>query len=197
MGEPKLKIYCAHNKVEDLSTLIKHPKNSNMHPHGQIRLLAKILKSGWRLPITVSNRSGYIVRGHGRLEAALLAGFTKGPVDYQDYDSESEELADLLADNRIAELAERDNVLLKETLLEIDDGSFDMDLTGFDNDELERLMLQYPVGDDFSVDSPEYNTEEKTTIKVTVYCRDLENFVADMTPLTDKYKGSAIYVKNI
>jgi hypothetical protein len=29
---------------------------------------------GWRNPVTVSRRSGLIVRGHGRLEAALLIG---------------------------------------------------------------------------------------------------------------------------
>ena len=62
----------------------------------------------WRNPVTVSNRSGLIVRGHGRLEAALLIGCETIPVEEQDYATDAEELADLLADNRLSELAELD-----------------------------------------------------------------------------------------
>ncbi|WP_282442293.1 hypothetical protein [Pelotomaculum terephthalicicum] len=36
---------------------------SGTHPDKQIQLLAKIIKNqGWRAPITVSNRSGFIIR---------------------------------------------------------------------------------------------------------------------------------------
>ena len=40
----------------------------------------------------------------------------KVPVDYQDYASEAEELADLLADNRLSELAELDEDDLKRVI---------------------------------------------------------------------------------
>lgn len=46
--------------------------------------------------------------------AAQLDDLTDAPVDYQDYASEAEELADLTADNRIAELATTDNKMLAE-----------------------------------------------------------------------------------
>lgn len=48
--------------------------------------------------------------------AAQLDDLTDAPVDYQDYASEAEELADLTADNRIAELATTDNKMLAEVL---------------------------------------------------------------------------------
>ena len=137
-----VKIHCAHNALVDPATLKPNPKNPNRHSAHQIQLLASIIQEqGWRGPITVSKRSGLIVRGHGRLEAALLMSATVVPVDYQDYGSEAEELADLLADNRLAELAELDEDELKRLLESIreSDPSFDIELTGFMQDEIDRL----------------------------------------------------------
>jgi len=85
---------------------VGNPRNPNKHPQEQIKLLATIIRSqGWRAPITVSRQSGYVVRGHGRLAAAILLGTEVVPVDYQNYATEAEEWADLIADNRIAELS--------------------------------------------------------------------------------------------
>jgi hypothetical protein len=51
----------------------------------------------------------------------------------------------MIADNRIAELAERDMGIIKELLEELEKGANDMDLTGYveaEIEEIERLMLQ-------------------------------------------------------
>ena len=81
------KIDCAHDALVDPETLIPNPRNPNRHPESQLKLLAKILQyQGFRNPIVVSNRSGFIIKGHARLEAAKLAGFKVVPVDYQDYE---------------------------------------------------------------------------------------------------------------
>ncbi|MDD5288337.1 MAG: DNA methyltransferase [Dehalococcoidales bacterium] len=138
-----MKIECAYKELVSLEKIIPNPRNPNTHSKEQIKLLAKIIDAqGWRAPITVSTRSGFIVRGHGRLLAAQLLKYDMAPVDFQDYESEAQEWADLIADNRIAELAEIDQPILKDLLQELDDGSFDMDLTGFDSSALEGLMLQ-------------------------------------------------------
>jgi len=107
MGE-KIKIHCSHTELRDPTSLVEHPRNYNTHPAEQIRLLAKIIKhQGWRNPITVSKRSGFVVKGHGRLAAAMLLKAEKVPVDIQEYKDEASEVADMIADNRIAELAEK------------------------------------------------------------------------------------------
>ena len=91
-------IFCAHTSLIDPRALRPNPANPNRHSAHQVALLASIIQDqGWRNPITVSKRSGLIVRGHGRLEAAMLIGCAAVPVDEQDYASEAEELADLLA----------------------------------------------------------------------------------------------------
>jgi hypothetical protein len=60
------------------------------------------------------------------------------PVDYQDFASEAEEITHLLADNRIAELAEIDETELAGLLKEMD-LKIDLDPTGFDADGLVEL----------------------------------------------------------
>ena len=140
MGE-KIKIHCSHTELRDPTSLVGHPRNYNTHPAEQIRLLAKIIQhQGWRNPITVSKRSGFVVKGHGRLAAAMLLKTEKVPVDVQDYKDEASEVADMIADNRIAELAEADTDALKGLLLDDVFDDFDLDLTGFDAEEINSLL---------------------------------------------------------
>lgn len=134
-------VYCAHDAIVDVTKLVPNPKNPNKHPDNQIQLLGRIIRqTGWRQPITVSTRSGFIVKGHGRLSAALLEGVKQVPVDYQNYASEAEEYADLVADNRIAELAEIDRIMLADIFAEIDTGEIPLELTGFTEEEVEDLI---------------------------------------------------------
>lgn len=133
-------VFCAYDDMVLVDDLRPNPRNPNRHPQSQIELLAKIIKeNGWRAPITVSTRSGYIVRGHGRLMAAKLAGLEECPVDYQDYESDEQEVQDLIADNRIAELAEIDQGMLDLMLDELCDIGADLELAGFTSEEIEDM----------------------------------------------------------
>ena len=134
-------VFCAHDEIIAIEKLIPNPKNPNKHPDEQIQLLGRIIRqTGWRQPITVSTRSGFIVKGHGRLMAAQLEGLTEAPVDYQNYASEAEEYADLTADNRIAELSEIDQKMLADIFADIDTGEIPMELTGYTENEVESLV---------------------------------------------------------
>jgi len=142
-------VHCAHDEIVDGDALVPNPRNPNRHSDEQIRLLAKIIRhQGWRAPITVSNRSGFIVRGHGRLAAAKLLGVDFVPVDRQDYATEAEEWADLVADNRLSELNEMDGAALKDILQQLDSGMLevlgaDLEITGFTDQALADLMSQF------------------------------------------------------
>jgi len=152
-----VKIQCSHSKLADVDALVENPRNPNKHPKRQIELLAKILKhQGWRNPIVVSKRSGFIVSGHGRLEAARLNGWTQVPIDEQDFENEAAEFAHLIADNKIAELAEHDDSLMLEGIQDLDIKDFE--LLGLDNLTLEELK-EITEGDDVytrKVESPVY-----------------------------------------
>jgi len=161
-------VYCRYDEAVDIDRVTEHPRNPNKHGDEQIALLAKIIKaSGWRNPICVSNRSGFVIKGHGRLMAARVLGVTHVPVEYQDYDTEAAEYQDMIADNRIAELAERDMSIIKDLLEELDTGANDMDLTGYVEAEIERLMTQFHAE---SGEGTEKQIKEQWLIVVT--CRD-------------------------
>ena len=113
--------------MRKVSQLVPHPKNPNHHPEEQIERLANIIEfQGWRHPIIVSTRSGFIVSGHARLLAAAFLGLAEAPIDLQDFTSEAQEYAHLVADNAIAEFFSKTN--LKQINLDIVDLGPDFDL---------------------------------------------------------------------
>jgi hypothetical protein len=135
--------------MADVDSLVPHPLNANKHSDKQIALLGKIISfQGFRSPITVSKRSGYIVAGHGRLMAAKAIGLKEVPVDEQDFPNEAAEFAHLTADNKVAELAEHDDAFMIKSAEEL----------GIDDFELLGLS-------DFKIDLPEINnTSEELDI---------------------------------
>ena len=148
MKEPA--INCAFDEMRDVVNLVKHPQNPNTHSEQQIELLAKIIQhQGWRNPVVVSERSGFIVAGHGRLMAAEKLGLKQVPVDLQSFDNEADELAHLVADNRIAELSETNRSTLADLITTLDTGDYDLTLTGFEKSSLEELMFAAPPEVDF------------------------------------------------
>lgn len=134
-------VYCSHDKIVSITKAVPNPRNPNIHPERQIEILSKIIQDqGWRQPITISNRSGFIVKGHGRYLAAVQLNANDVPVDYQDYENEAEEWADLIADNRIAELSNMNEDLLADLLGEINDLDFDILLTGMEYADIDSLI---------------------------------------------------------
>src|SRR5438046_853307 len=127
-----MELHCAYDQLVRVSDLKPHPKNPNTHSAAQIAAIASVIEgNGCRAPITVSNRSGFITRGHGRLEAALLLRCDQVPVDFQDYESEQAEVADMLADNHLAELAEIDEERLVAVLKELQAADHNVALAGW------------------------------------------------------------------
>ena len=131
-----MKIKCSYTNLVDVQQLllIQNPKNNNKHPKEQIERLSKIIEfQGQRSPIVISKRSGFIIKGHARLMAIVLLGWEKAAVDYQDYNTEAEEYADMTADNEIARWAEFDTEKFLEDIKTIDLG--DIDLFGIQDTE--------------------------------------------------------------
>lgn len=104
-----MNVLCKYDKLVPVGQLKPHPKNRNKHPKGQIKRLSEILAyQGIRAPIVVSQRSGFICKGHGTLEAIVLAGGKKAPVVYQKFDDDTQEYAFVQSDNAIASWADLD-----------------------------------------------------------------------------------------
>lgn len=128
---------CEFEKMVPIGELKTHPKNRNDHPDEQIARLARVIEyQGFRHPIIVSNLSGFIVAGHGRLAAARKLGLKEVPVDYQDFESEEQEYAFLVSDNAIALWAELDLSGINADIGDLGP-DFDIDLLGIKNFTIE------------------------------------------------------------
>lgn len=134
-----------------LKELKPHPKNPNKHPDDQIERLAQIIHyQGVRHPIVVSNLSGFIVAGHGRLAALKKLKFKEAPISYQDFESEEQEYAFLVSDNAVALWAELDLAGINSYLPDLGP-DFDIDLLGLKDFVLEPADKFEPQCDEDEV----------------------------------------------
>jgi len=144
-------IKCEYTELIELSKLKPHPKNPNNHPDAQIERLAEILKyQGMRSPIVVSKLSGFITKGHGRLAALKVLGWEKAPVDYQEYENEEMEYADIIADNAISRWAFLDISKINADFIDLGP-ELNMDMLGL-KDFIVEPIEKYEDLDDLLVD---------------------------------------------
>lgn len=126
-----------------ISALKPYPKNARTHNPKQIRQIAKSIQEfGFTNPVLI-DKDNCILAGHGRVEAAKLAGLTEVPAVVISHLTPAQKKAYILADNRLAELSGWDKNILKvelEELQSLEDGDFDLTLTGFDTPEIDVLL---------------------------------------------------------
>jgi DNA modification methylase len=94
----------------------------------------------------MSKRSGFIVKGHGRLLALELLGCQDAPVDDQEYADEAMEYADMIADNELARRATLDVDKLHRLLPSLKDLP-DLGLLGMKDFKLPTIEQGPPAGD--------------------------------------------------
>lgn len=146
-----MKIEAKDIKLVKIKELKPNPKNRNKHPEEQIERLADIIKyQGFRQPIVVSNRTGLVVAGHGRLEAAKRLNLDSVPVVFQDFDSEEQEYSFGVSDNAIASWAELDLSGINTDLPELGP-DFDIDMLGLKDFVLEPAEKLEPQCDEDEV----------------------------------------------
>ena len=144
-------------EIEQRSTgdLIAYARNARTHSDAQVgQIAASIGEFGFNNPVLVDER-GEIVAGHGRVLAAERLGLATVPAIVLAHLSEAQKRAYRIADNRIAESAGWDEALLREEFLELRDQDFDLSLSGFEHDELERLLADPVTEEEGEDEAPE------------------------------------------
>lgn len=153
----------------EIDKIKPYERNAKIHNSLQLEQIKKsILEFGFTNPLIVDSDFN-LIAGHGRLEALKMLN----RVDFKDKPikevnaviidglSETQKRALIIADNKIAENAIWDEELLKSELLELDDLNFDLDLLGFNGDELNEIQ-KYNL-DDFTDDFTLPNKTKETT----------------------------------
>ena len=118
-------------RVVKIGELKPYANNAKVHPEHQIESLVKSIKEfGFVNPILV-DESNNVLAGHGRLEAAHRMNMEDVPVVIAEGLSEEQKRAYIIADNRLAEMAEWDSTNVAEELLKLQEEELDPDITGF------------------------------------------------------------------
>jgi DNA modification methylase len=125
-----------------VSELVPFAKNSRTHDDAQVaQIAASIREFGFTNPVLVDEVNG-IIAGHGRVMAARKLKLTEVPCIRLLHLSESQKRAYVIADNKLALNAGWDEAMLKLELADLKALDFDLDLTGFNTDEINALLAE-------------------------------------------------------
>jgi DNA modification methylase len=122
-----------------VASLIPYARNSRTHSDAQVSQIAASIKEwGFTNPVLIEPGGG-IIAGHGRVMAAQRLGLDEVPCVIAEGWTEAQKRAYVIADNKLAMNAGWDNELLAVEFGELSDLGFDLDLTGFNADEIAAL----------------------------------------------------------
>lgn len=124
----------------ELNGLIPYAKNSRTHSEAQVAQIAGSIKEfGFNNPVLIDEDNG-IIAGHGRVLAAQKLGLQAVPCIRLAHLSETQRRAYVIADNRLALNAGWDDSMLTLELQDLKAEDFNLDLLGFEADELNALL---------------------------------------------------------
>ena len=138
-----------------LDRLIPHARNARTHSDAQVAQIAgSIAEFGFVNPVLVGD-DGVIVAGHGRIMAARKLGLDQAPVIVLAHLSPTQRRALMIADNQIASNSGWDDEMLAAELAALKEEDFDLDLLGFDDAALDRLLADTIEATEVSDEAPE------------------------------------------
>jgi DNA modification methylase len=127
------------------SKVVPYARNPRKNQAAIAKVAASIKEFGFRQPIVVDSEM-VIVVGHTRYLAAVQLGMEKVPVHVAEGLSPEQIKAYRIMDNRSHEDSEWDEELLALELADLKDADFDLDLTGFEDDEIAEKLAAGIVG---------------------------------------------------
>ena len=150
----------------DPAQLKPRTRNPRTHTAKQIRQIqASIKEFGFINPVLIDGTNG-IIAGHGRVEAAKLAGMSDVPTVRVDHLTPVQLRAYVIADNKLAENAGWDRDLLTLELQELSaELNFDVTVTGFETAEIDLLIEEYT--EDTSDEADDLPEIDRSTPAVT------------------------------
>lgn len=126
----------------EIENLIPYALNSRTHSEDQVKqIAASIAEFGFTNPVLIDENNS-VIAGHGRIKAAQLLNLGNVPCIILEGLTEAQKKAYVIADNRLALNAGWDEELLSLELQSLSEMDFDLDLLGFDEDELTAFLKE-------------------------------------------------------
>lgn len=165
--------------VRAIAELKVNPRNSRKHSDAQIgQIAASIERFGFTMPVMIDGE-GLIIAGHGRVLGAQKLGMAAVPTIDGSYLSADERRAYVIADNQIALNSEWDADLLADELSSLSEAEFDLDVLGFDDAALKKLL-----GDEEET-APRGRAEGQTIVQYNIVFDDMDQQKAWFALLRD------------
>jgi DNA modification methylase len=186
-------------EIVDINTIKPYENNPRKLKDSAIEKVAKSIKEfGFRQPIVV-DKEKIIVVGHTRYRASKKLGLTNLPITIADNLTPEQINAYRIADNRTNEEAEWDIELLKIELKDLQLKDFDLDLTAFNEDEINNFLFDEKEGltdEDEVPEAPEEPISKLGDIwklgNHRLMCGD-STILNDIDKLTQKQKPDMIF----
>jgi len=138
-----------------LDRLIPYARNSRTHSPEQIgQVAASIREFGFTNPVLIDVAGG-IIAGHGRVLAARQLGLAEVPCIRLAHLTEAQKRAYVIADNKLALNAGWDHELLALEFKDLAALDYDLDLTGFGEDEIGKLLAELDATPEGQADADE------------------------------------------
>ena len=120
-----------------IEALTPYERNARTHSEAQVEKIANSIREfGFLNPVLVDKKN-MIIAGHGRVLAAKKLGYKEVPCLRVEDLTETQIRAYILADNKLAEEAGWDELLLSQELAKLQDEDFNIELTGFESVKLD------------------------------------------------------------
>ena len=183
-----------------INSLTPYEQNPRKNERAVQKVLSSIKEFGFQQPIVI-DKDNVIVCGHTRYVAAKELGLKEVPVVVAEDLSEAQIKAYRIADNKTADFSEWDEQLLKLELEDLEGLDFDLNLTGFDQSELDELLSQAVEGvsDSPTGESvPNENTSKKGDVWLLgdhrLVCGE-STFKDNTDTLTQKEKSDLVFIE--
>ena len=170
--------------------LVPYVNNARTHSDGQVaQICASIREYGWTNPVLI-DENGMIIAGHGRVMAAQRMKMDEVPCIVLSGLTEAQKKAYVIADNKMALNAGWDDEKLKLELENLKELDFNLELTGFDTDELDQLLSLDDIDDlpEDIDDVPEPPKEAKSKLGDIYQLGEHRLMCGDSTKLEDVEK---------
>lgn len=172
-----------------VSDLLPYALNSRTHSDDQVaQIAASITEFGFTNPILIDENAG-IIAGHGRLMAAKRLSLSEVPTITLSGLTEAQKKAYVIADNKLALNAGWDTEILSAELLRLQELDFELDLIGFDTNELAQLLQPEIVDGKTDEDALPHLPEHPETVLGDVWILGDHKLVCGDATATTSYDG--------
>jgi len=188
-------------KIQDVNieTIIPYAKNPRQNDEAIAKVASSLKEFGWRQPIVV-DKEMVVIAGHTRLGAATRLGYKKVPIHVATDLTDNQIKAYRIADNRVGQEAKWDEDLLSLELKDLEIDGYDLEQTGFNDEELNALLAEAVTEGLVDEDQVPPEPEESTSVLGDVWllgnhrvmCGDSTS-IDDLDLLTENQKADMVF----